>query len=58
MANKDENLNVKLEPSTKEALQRVAEELYPDVPGNMSVAARRFIKEGIETHDQQAKRKK
>jgi hypothetical protein len=50
------NINIKIEPSVREALQRVADIVFPSVPGNMSVLARKYIKEAIEAHDQQAKR--
>jgi len=53
-----ESLNIKVEPSTKELLTRAANELYPDVPGNVSVLIRQFVKRFLIEHDAAKKRSK
>jgi hypothetical protein len=51
-----ESINIKIEPSAKESLQRIADELYPEVPGNASVLVRAVIKKALAEHD--AKKRK
>jgi hypothetical protein len=51
------NINVKVDKTTKETLEEMANEAFPDVPQNLSAFCRQLFRRAIADHEQAKKRK-